>query len=656
MATCGWNKGAGLDPHGLFLPENTPCRNCKSPEIACKISEPRAVLHGLWYNEFRCIQAAGLRVLSVFSRVFNIFGRPNGQPAQASAPALDEYSRPVPDTIPVPTGAWSLVVDENGDQVVTRQPRPTDMLARPAVTYLYGGTQPEFRMEKSGDRFHNLQGVVDYECRAQRNKEFLDKAVFLLSQTDDGRRLLDVARHNKFTLLFDPSRVAEEGAVGLCDFAGKVIPLAEGRSPAEVALTLKHELQHMEDMSKGVTYSANDTPQTARMAERALEGNARVAEAIAAAEMLLGSPQGPEQQFRTPALARNFWHKNQPLAEAAQAALPLAKKGDWKAFASKVFPAYFKQAATLEYYDLRYAEYAKSVVPDVTAEQMKTAKGQQAIAIAERLFSQTRSAEEIAGAVTIRGATYLNPAVLLSEAGQAVTEKAIPVLMEVKAKLLKILPGAATASGLDAKASTQKPDPRLPNPYKPFLSELTGPDVFAPIVIPNRIDGGHYTTGERHHAVISAFMEKELGGMKSGRTELDRMNYSIGTYLHSRGGYGNQRGLVSDLVAAGLRAPVGAFPSEYLQDLFGRMYTAAQSGATGDTSPLSRQELKLISHWQDMKDRGLDPVWISAEMKTQSYVGNDKMIEHYAEHLVRGLKSPVIAAASNVAPAQSRRA
>ncbi|MDF3024996.1 MAG: hypothetical protein K0R10_2357 [Alphaproteobacteria bacterium] len=556
----------------------------------------------------------------------------------------------------MPTGAWSLIVDENGDQVVTRQPRNTDMLARPAVAYLYGGTQPEFKMEKSPDQFHNLQGVIDYECRAQRNKEYLDKAVFLLSQTDDGRRLLDLARHNKFTLLFDNTRVAEEGAVGLCDFSGKVVPLAEGRSPAEVALTLKHELQHMEDMSKGVTYSANDTPQTARMAERALEGNARVSEAIAAAEMLLGSPQGPEQQFRTPALARNFWHKNQPMAEAAQAALPQAKKADWKAFASKVFPAYFKQVATLEFYDARYAEYAKSVVPDVTPEQMKTAKGQQAIAMTERLFSQNRSAEEIAGAVTLRGAAYLNPAVLLSEAGQAVTEKAIPVLMEAKAKLLKILPGAATAASLDAKASTQKPDPRLPNPYKPFLSELTGPDTFASIVMPNRIDGGHYTTGERHHAVISAFMEKEVGGMKSGRTELDRMNYSIGTYLHSRGGYGNQRGLVSDLVEAGLRAPVGAFPSEYLQDLYSRMYGAAREGVTGDRSPLSKQELKLISHWQDMKDRGMDPVWISAEMKTQSYVGNDKMIESYAGYLVRGLKSPAVTTAVPAAQTQARRA
>lgn len=595
--------------------------------------------------------------MSIFSRVFNIFGRANGVAAEASAPALDEYERPVPETIPVPTGAWSLIVDENGDQVVTRQPRNTDMLARPAVAYLYGGTQPEFKMDKSGDRFQNVQGVVDYECRAQRNKEYLDKAVFLLSQTDDGRRLLDVARHNKFTLLFDNTRVAEEGAVGLCDYAGKVIPLAEGRSPAEVALTLKHELQHMEDISKGVTYGANDTPQTARMAERALEGNARVSEAVAAAEMLLGSPNGPEQQFRTPALARNFWHKNQPMAEEAQKALALAKKADWNAFATKVFPAYFRQVPTLEYYDQRYADYAKSVVPEVTAEQLKTQKVQQAVAIAERLFSQNRSADDIAGAITMRGVKYLKGAALLTEAAQAVTEKALPVLQEAKQKLLKILPGATTAAGLDAKASAQKTEPRLPNPYKPFLSELTGPDVFEPIVMPNRIDGGYYTTGERHNAAVSAFMQKEMDGMKSGRTELDRLHYSINTYLHRGAGYANQRGLVSDLVEAGLRAPVGAFPSEYLQDLYGRMYSAARDGVTGDNSPLSKQELKLISHWQDMKDRGMDPVWISAEMKSQSYVGTDKMVENYAGYLVRGLKSPAVAANNPNAPQiQSRRA
>ncbi len=585
-------------------------------------------------------------------------GRPNGQPAQPSAPALDEYNRPMLDIVPVPAGAWSLIVDENGDRVVTRPPRATDMLARPAVQYLYGGTQPEFKMEQSADRFHNLQGVIDYECRAQRNKEYLDKAVFLLSQTDDGRRLLDLARHNKFTILFDPSRVAEQGAVGLCDFGQKVIPLAEGRSPAEVALTLKHELQHMEDMSKGVTYNANDTPKTARMADRALEGNARVSEAIAAAEMLLGSPDGPVQQFRTPALCRNFWHKNQPMAEEAQAALPLAKKGDWAAFAAKVFPAYFRQTATLEIYDVKYAEYAKSVMPDATADHMKPEKTRQAKAIAERLFSQSRSADDIAGSITLRGKQYLNPAVLLSEAGQAVAEKALPILSQVKAQLLKILPDAPTAAGLDAIASTQKPEPRLPNPYKPFLSELTGPDVFEPIVMPNRLDGGYYTTGERHHAVITEFMAQQMDGMKSGRTEMDRMNYCIGNYIHRGAGRANLRGLVGDLLEAGLRAPVGAFPSEYLQDLYGRMYTAAQHGATGDNSPLSRQELKLISHWQDMKDRGLDPVWISGEMKAQSYVGSDSMIETYAKYLVQGLKTPAAPATATVAAAQaqSRRA
>ncbi|MEZ0260448.1 MAG: DUF6782 family putative metallopeptidase [Alphaproteobacteria bacterium] len=594
--------------------------------------------------------------MSIFSRIFNVIGRPNGQPAQPSAPALDDYNRPILDTVPVPSGAWSLIVDENGDQVVTRQPRATDMLARPAVQYIYGGTQPEFKMEQSTNPLHNVQGVIDYECRAQRNKEYLDKAVFLLSQTDDGRRLLDVARHNKFTILFDPSRVAEEGAVGLCDFAGKVVPLAEGRSPAEVALTLKHELQHMEDMSKGVTYHGNHTPQTARMSDRALEGNARVSEAIAAAEMLLGSPQGPAQQFRTPALCRNFWHKNQPMAEEAQAALPLAKKGDWNSFAAKVFPAYFRQAATLEIYDVKYAEYAKSVTPEIAPNQMNTEKGRQAKAVAERLFSQSRSADDIAGAITVRGSLkYLNPAVLLSEAGQAVSEKALLILSQVKAQLLKIVPEATTAAGLDAKASTQKPEPRLPNPYKPFASELTGPDVFEPIVLPNRIDGGYYTTGERHNAVVTEFMAKEVGGMKSGRTELDRLHYSINSYLHRGAGYANQRGLVSDLVEAGLRAPVGAFPQEYLQDLYGRMYGGARTGAIGDNSSLSKQELKLISHWQDMKDRGMDPVWISADMKAQSYVGTDKMVETYAVHLARALKSPATATATSP-QAQARRA
>jgi hypothetical protein len=586
--------------------------------------------------------------VAALARFFNVFSRNNYMPAPAIL--SDEYERPVFPSPPAPSGEWSLIVDENGDKVTTRPPLPTDMVARPPVQYHFGGTLPKYEPVRSGDRQGNLPGLLDYEIRAQVNKEYLDKAVFLLSQTDDGRRLLEKAWTNKFTFVFDPVRVGREGAAGLCDFNEKMIPLAEGRSPAEVALTLKHELQHMEDMANGAGYSTADTPKSARMMERAMEGNARVSESVAAAEVLLGSPRGPAQQFRTPSLFRNLWRKNNPMAEQAHAALGLAKQGKWKEFGAKVFPQYFRQTDTLDYYDKRYADFLLSATPDIASDQAKAEKGQyherdeakrriaQAEARANAMFTGGKTAQDVAGTMLLRGQPYLDAAALESAPAQMVSPAADGTMARVKDNLERIIPGTDKTALLAAPPRTVQRPTEMPNPYRAFHSALSGYDTFEPIVMPNRLDGQTLTSGGKLNAEITQYMANEVRNMKSGRTDTDRLNYSITNYIQHRANTANLRGVVGDLLEAGLRAPVAAFSSEYLTDLYRRMYTASDVGSTGDRSPLSRQELKLIRHWQDMRDNGLDPIWISKENKAQSFVGDDREIAHYAEYLVKGLK------------------
>jgi hypothetical protein len=587
--------------------------------------------------------------VAVLARFFNVFSRHNYMPAPAIL--SDEYQRPISATPPVPTGEWSLVVDENGDKVTTRAPLPTDLLARPPVQYHFGGTLPVYSPARSGDRAGNLPGLIDYETRAQVNKEYLDKAVFLLSQTDDGRRLLEKAWTNKFTLVFDPVRVAREGAAGLCDFQEKVIPIADGRSPAFVALVLKHELQHMEDFMNGASYSPADTPKSARMAERALEGNARVSESVAAAEALLGSPKGPQQQFRTPSLFRTLWSSSNAMAEAAHAFLGLAKQGKWKEFGAKVFPQYFRQTDTLDYYDKRYADSLLKAAPDISADQAKAEKGQyhergeakariaQVTAKATAMFTNEKPAQQIANTVLLRGQPYLDGAALESAPAQMVSPAATGMLAKVKENLERILPGTDKTALVDGPPRTLQRPTIMPNPYRAFPSALSGDEPFEPIMMPNRLDGHMLTSGGKLNAETTRYMAGQIKDMKSGRTDMDKLNFSISNYISYRGNTANLRGVVGDLLEAGLRAPVAAFPSEYLTDLYRRMYTAADDGSTGDRSPLSRQEVKLIRHWQEMKDNGFDPVWISKENKAQSFVGNDREIAHYAEYLVKGLKA-----------------
>lgn len=582
--------------------------------------------------------ADGSRNLSLLQRFFKKAARNN------------HFPPPPADGPPQPEGSWSLIVDENGDRVTNRKPRETDFLARLPVPYIDGGTHPPYEKDPRLKEEENLQNLVSYEIRTQKNREHLKKAVFLLSQTDDGRRLLHKAQELKFTIVFDPALCAEEKAVGLMDYNQKKIPLAEGRSPAEVALTLKHELQHMEDVSKGLSYGLEDTPKGAQLANRALEGNARVSEAVAAAEALMGSPQGPARQFRTAALFNNLWHKNPEIAESAHDAMEDAAGGKWAQYAAKILPAYFTQESTLAYYDERYARFIDKYVPDVTSSKQALEKGdyrhhethkrriETTKANADRLFTLDRWApEKVAELLTIRNLPYMNEMKgkgfsLADDAAIALTTGAPKLFEKLKQNILGVLPDSAKPQQLDLPVMQQKKGGGPgPSPYAAFRT-ANEEEEFSPVRLPDRIDGSMLTSGERSNELTTKLFKIEMdSAKKSGGTETDHVNYAVGMYLHRQRGIANLRGLVSDLVEAGLRAPIGAFPDDYLHDLYGRMALSVRHGGKG--IGISPEELTLVDHWQQMKDKGMDPVWINDKNKSASWVADDKQILFYAKYL-----------------------
>ena len=78
--------------------------------------------------------------------------------------------------------------------------------------------------------------------------------------------------------------------------------------------------------------------------------------------------------------------------------------------------------------------------------------------------------------------------------------------------------------------------------------------------MPDRIDGMMMTDGNRANAYRTEVFNDEYNRMKTGGTDLDRVNFTVSQYFYNNRGGGNYRGLVSGLVDAGLRAPIGAFP------------------------------------------------------------------------------------------------
>jgi hypothetical protein len=573
---------------------------------------------------------------------------------------------------PQPEGYWSIIVDANGDTVTDRPPAATDFLARRPIDYIDGGTEPAFKKDPRLNEKENTRNLVDYEIRSQKNKEHLQKAVFLLSQTDDGARLLSKAKQMGFRLVFNDDLCKERNASGLCDYANKQIPLASGSSAANVALTLKHELQHMEDIKNGMSYGLSDTPRSAILLDRALEGNARVSEAVAAAEALIGSPQGPARQFRTAALFNELWRACPQMAQEAQAALPQAAENKWTTFAAKVLPAYFRETATLALYEKDYFKFIDKYVPD-TSRSIKAAKDgpYQDLAAHQKYVDSVRSnantlftndrwtADKIAPLLTIRGMPYMKEIAekgfsLASEAATALTATAPALFEKLKQNIRTVLPESEKPTLLDLPVQkTAIVLPALPNPYAGYTSKLET-EAFTPIQLPNRVDGRSLNNGLRDHEFTTKLFNDAFKAMKSGATDTDRIHYVVNDYLHRNAGIANVRGLMDNLLEAGLRAPIGAFPEKYLFDLRARATLSVRYHKDGQGSDISPNEAKLLDHWQQMKDKGMDPLWIDASNKQASWVAQDGHSDVWEKEVLSYLKDRP-ADAKSPAPAQAKQ-
>jgi hypothetical protein len=587
--------------------------------------------------------------------------------------AQKDYFPPPPATVPpVPTEHWQLIVDAAGEVVTDRPPAPTDFLARYPADYIDGGTIPGYTADKNAGRAENLRRLVQAETRAARNKELLKKAVFLLSQTDDGYRLLALSKRENFKIVFDSDTANERGVAGLCDYKNKQIPLLEGRTAEEVALTLKHELQHMEDIKNGFGGSYGQTMREYVTGDRALESNARVSEAVAAAELLLGSRHGPERQFRSASLFSTYWDKLPRMGEKAREGLADAAEGNWQGFAAKVFPAYYEEKATLAFYEKDYLNGLSKLVPDVEDDLKKadTASWEHreihrrrinaATANAKTLFTGgTQTVETIAAALSVKGQKYLQSMKAHfdfgGDAATAFSKEGLALVEKLKTAIDRVLPENDKAKGMALPEEKTKDKMRVmppaANPYKKHVPPPPGEEqAFQPFRMPYRIDGNRQSNGKRSHENTTEIMAGHLQrASRSGATQMDKVNFAVMDYM--QGNHANNRGKMSALVEAGFLAPIGALPDRYLFDLWGRMQSSADGGHTGENSGISPQEMKLLQHWQQMAEKGMDPLWLDKENRQKSQVSTFREIGFYGDMIARSLaKTPV--PPPNAAPRQ----
>lgn len=554
----------------------------------------------------------------VIRHIKSVFGRFSGDAT------LTRPQDRINNSPPVPQGEWQLIVDREGNPVTDRKPNENDFLARRPIDYLYGGTIPKYNAQDYKNYAEQSAAALDNTVRDFRNKVLLDKAVFLLSQTNDGRRLLSLAKKEGFTFVFDTDYMENEGASGIIDYSKKLISLKESHDAEGVALTAKHELQHLEDMKEGVTYNHLHTIKSATMAQRALEANARVSESVAAIELYEGDPSGPEQQFKSSSLYASLFRNTPIIAQAAHKGINAFRQGNMASFATSVFKSYFTMDATLDYYDTRlakmihektHAEPDKIFDPankefENTRQYFRTRENyieftKNELKDIASNDSWSNDQDTLKERIKITGKTYLQgDSIDLSSPKLTALSDSAKKSFDPFLKIVEpLIPEKLETLQTNLFASTRTPSNVTLTP-SPFALQEKGTDTqFQPIKFPDRVDGHELTSGVKSNANIKEVFGKYWNDACNYPSQLDRMNISIWLYNHDAPN--NIRGSMGDLIEAGLRVPIAALPQEYLIHLS----RCTKHLAETSRSDFSKQDITLMQHWKDMADNGYNPVY-----------------------------------------------
>jgi len=530
-----------------------------------------------------------------------------------------------PATIPVPTAQWPLVVDPSGHPIANRAPAPTDKLARRGMEYRFSGTSPAFAPDASQTPAQNKARRIAFALEDQQNFDNLTRAVFILSQTDDGRRLLARARALDFSFEFDRTTTDARGAAGLCDYANKKIPLHPEATPELMALTLKHELQHMDDIASGVSYGLDAPLHDQIKASRLLEASARASEAVLAYQATHIGAGAPANAWLPASLATAFQNKLPAMAGAATRAEPLASQGAWGAFFAAVMPAFIQEEKTIAFYERDAFDSILKTLPHKPLsqlahdpvygphtpyyrEKMRTlCKGAPLdfTSLYEKISCCGQKIKAGADATKLEKTFYgLSPASAdalqkLKDHAQAVWVQTIPLPDFAMAALQPAAkPGAFQK--IRAALSRKKPVPQEVKKQVPAI---------AAYVPPARIDGSTLTNGMKSHEHTTRFYERCLKKLKMGDgTSLDVINLAVDAYVNEAGI--SYKASVSDLVEAGFRGPIAAMPCEYINDLRERIYYASRTRSQvgrKDNAFTSTDKI-LMDHWKALAVNGIDPV------------------------------------------------
>jgi hypothetical protein len=528
-----------------------------------------------------------------------------------------------------------IVVDADGNE--TGGPWQHGLFyAQPPVAYHFGGTVPGYdpRQVRPDDQ---MQARFAYDQEEQANQALLKQAVFDLSQTGYGRQLLSKAHEARTEIVFDKRSLDMRNADALADYGANKVLVQPGATRQEMVLNLAHELRHFEldDGGKGPRMTYKSSLAAAFSIVQAKEGDARaVGEGIVAVQASRMQPGEDSRTYKPKGVLDRFATHYPVMGAAAKGAASLVDQGNLAGFAAAVFPAFYQEHATR-------AAYMRSVMSDFTAHAPRRTDSfvgssdiqRQRERLAGFMVSDAGGSHaELAPMLPVNGVAYLGPKFSLDSpaARQLSSDPAIRAQYAAfRADMAQLAEGSGHSPKTDVLLEAPPARPSLWQRFfktvgtdAPPPAKQDGAASFPVIVMPSS-NGPHHAGDARP---VLANLHRELSRSFAGASPVEALSSALFS-IQGRTNHARSTAQIETLVDAGLRAPMAAFPQDYLSHLTRRVKDASEVKDHGKTSGIfTSGEDKLIRHWQDMQRKGIDPVFGVAAGKPASHAaipGND---------------------------------
>jgi hypothetical protein len=267
-------------------------------------------------------------------------------------------------------------------------------LARPPVPVKFFGTVAKKDDQKNKKQKH---------ARAEKNKNLINQAVFILSQSTTGRALLEHLTEKKYHIVFDDDKMNAGNMTGLCDPAKKLVYLGGTEDVEILALVLAHEAAHaMQNEQKNLFPTSAHRPDAAIRLSFAIEADAYAHQMQCALELFHGDPGGPGNQVIFPGALAKMRKSHPEIAQAAEEVLKRDPKAlENGAVMAASFLGFYEDDKMREFYESMHMDFC-----DEYAGKHKKGSASQSFT-ASSSFSREVDSDWIKDRIAHQGRPYL---------------------------------------------------------------------------------------------------------------------------------------------------------------------------------------------------------------------------------------------------------